>query len=116
MIRVLPAVIVIALYVYALVDLATSPSDQVRTLPRLVWLLVILVIPVVGAVGWLVLGRPRTTPGPGGRGGGIAARLPGVDPRRPSGYSSGPVAPDDDPDFLRRLDEQQRRDQRREES
>ena len=44
----------------------------------------IVALPVVGPVGWFAVGRPP--------GGGIAG--PG---RRP------PIAPDDDPDFLRRL-------------
>ena len=113
MLRVLPVVILIALYVYVLIDLATSPSPQVRTRPKLVWRLVILVIPVLGAVAWLVLGRPRTAPGGGGGGGGgLRSRLPGPEPRGPSGYAQGPVAPDDDPDFLRKIDEKRRRDER----
>ena len=110
MLRVLLFLAVIGLFVYALIDLATSPSDQVRSLPRPVWLLVILVIPVLGAVAWLVLGRPAAAPGGGGNGGGgLRSWLPGPEPRGPSGYSAGPIAPDDDPDFLRRLDDERRK-------
>ena len=109
MLRVLPFLLILGLYVYALIDLATSPSEQVRALPRLVWLLVILVLPVVGAVAWLVLGRPVSARGGGNGGGGLRSRLPGPEPRGPSGYAAGPIAPDDDPDFLRKLDEQRRK-------
>jgi len=108
--RVLLLVLVLAVYIYALVDLATAPSDEVRLLPRPVWLLVVLLVPVAGPLGWLWLGRPSTGDGGdgGGGGGGLRERFPfggggGTD------YASGPVAPDDDPDFLRGLDEQRRR-------
>ena len=107
MLRVLPFLLILGLYVYALIDLATSPSDEVRSLPRLVWLLVILVIPVLGAVAWLVLGRPVSAPGNGG--GGLRSRLPRPEPRGPSGYAAGPIAPDDDPEFLRKLDDERRK-------
>ena len=79
-------------------------------LPKLVWLLVILVIPVLGAVAWLVFGRPAITGGDGGSGGGgLRGRIPRPEPRGPSGYAAGPIAPDDDPDFLRKLDDQRRK-------
>jgi hypothetical protein len=106
MLRYLPFVLLLALYIYAFIDLATSPRDEVRVLPRLVWLLVMIVIPVLGVVGWLLLGRPVRRPR-GGGGGGIGRRLPR--PSAPSGYSGGPVAPDDDPDFLHKLDELRRK-------
>lgn len=96
--RILPVFAVIALYVYVLVELGRSRSADVRTLPKWLWLVVILVVPVVGPVLWLFLGRPRAEiPPSGGEGGGSVGRRPGP---------SGPIAPDDDPAFLRRLDEQ----------
>lgn len=103
MIRFLPFVLLLAVYVYAFIDLATSPRNEVRLLPRLVWLLVMIVIPVLGVAGWLVLGRPLRRP----RGGGGGRRLPR--PSAPTGYSGGPIAPDDDPDFLHKLDELRRK-------
>jgi len=107
--RVLPFLLIIGLFVYALIDLATSKSDEVRALPRLVWLVVIVVIPVLGAVAYLVLGRPVSAPRGGNGGGGLRSRLPRPEPRGPSGYSAGPVAPDDDPDCLRKLDDERRK-------
>lgn len=102
MIRVIPVVLVLALYVYTFIDLATARSADVRVLPRPVWLLVILVVPVLGAVAWLVFGRPVPARGDGG---GFGARLRGPRGPRPSHPSRPPrpVAPDDDPDFLRGL-------------
>ena len=110
MLRVLPIVVLLAVYIYALIDLATSPGDEVRVLPRPVWLLVILLVPVLGPVSWLVFGRPPSRPDGGDGGGGLRDRIPRPAPRPPSGYAGGPVAPDDDPDFLRKLDEHRHND------
>jgi hypothetical protein len=114
MLRVLPVVLVLALYVYTFIDWFTSPRDDVRTFPKLVWLLLIVVIPILGAVAWLVFGRPARAPGGGGGGGG-GLRLPGSRPQPPAppGRRPGPIAPDDDPDFLRGLDDERRRSSRK---
>ncbi len=87
MVRYLPFLLLLAVVVWALVECLQTPSAQVRTLPRLAWVAVIVVLPVLGAVGWFVLGRPT------GR----------VDGGGPSTGRSRPLGPDDDPDFLRRL-------------
>ncbi|HYO20426.1 MAG TPA: PLD nuclease N-terminal domain-containing protein [Dermatophilaceae bacterium] len=96
---VLPLVAVLALYIYALIDLLRAPSTEIRLLPKWLWVIVVLLIFLIGPLMWLVLGRPRAQnpPGGGDGGGGSGGRGPG--PR-------GPVAPDDDPEFLRRIDEQ----------
>jgi len=60
----------------------------VRKLPRAAWILIILMVPIVGSLAWLTIGR-RKGSGP-----------------RPA---PRPVAPDDDPDFLRDLDRKQPR-------
>lgn len=106
MLRVLLFLLIVGLYVYVFIDLATARGDDVRALPRPVWLLVILVVPVLGAVAWLAFGRPLPQRGGGGGLGGLLGRP------RPGGSPSPrprPVAPDDDPDFLRKLDEERRR-------
>jgi hypothetical protein len=94
MLRLVPWLLVVGLTIYSLVDCAQSRDDEVRGLPKLVWVLLILVFPPIGAVAWLVAGRPQ---GPD--------RQP-PRPRRPGGSSGAPRTPrgpDDDPDFLRRL-------------
>lgn len=97
--RILPLLALIALYVYVLVDLSRAPSSEVRLLPKWLWVIVVVVLFLFGPLLWLVLGRPRAVPPQSGGegGGGSSGRRPG--PR-------GPVAPDDDPEFLKRLDEQ----------
>ena len=103
--RILIYAIPIVITLYALIDALMTPDAQARRLPKLLWLLVIVVIPFAGAVAWLLLGRPRTEPydrGSGGGGGGGSDRPPAPGCRVP-GRRRGPLAPDDDPEFLREL-------------
>lgn len=84
MLRVLPALLALVLVIYAVVDCLQSDPHAVRNLPRMGWLAIIILVPVIGAVAWLVLGSPRQ-------------------PRRRRPGRPGPKGPDDDPDFLRRM-------------
>lgn len=92
------AIVEFVLLAYALVDIIATEARIIRNLPKLVWLPVVILVPVVGPLSWLALGRPR--------GGSL---LPGTTsqeyalPRRDRRDSRQPLAPDDDPDFLRRL-------------
>lgn len=79
-----------------------------RRLSRAWWVLIIVLLPVAGAVLWFLTGRAR--PEGGQRGPGRPNGGAGGGPRRPR----GPIAPDDDPDFLRDLDRQLRDDERKE--
>ena len=82
--RVLLVVLSIAIQLYGLIDCAQREDSEVRSLPRWGWLIIIVLIPTIGAVAYLVAGRPKR-PGGGGK-----------KPKRT-------IAPDDDPDFLRGL-------------
>lgn len=84
MLRFVPVVLGLVLVIYALVDCLQSPAPQVRALSKPGWLAVIVLVPVLGAVAWLLAGRPQAGPA------GVSA------PPRP-------VAPDDDPEFLAQL-------------
>jgi hypothetical protein len=85
--RFLPVVIPIVLAIYCWIELAQSDTRDVRHAPRWAWALAIMV-PLAGPVAWLVYGRPNGDhPDP------VAVRRP---PARP-------LAPDDDPEFLRNL-------------
>jgi hypothetical protein len=87
-------VVVVILTIYALVDCAVFDRNRIRGVPRWVWIFVIILIPVIGAVLWLVIGRGR-------RG-----------KSQPAAGRTRQVAPDDDPDFLRGLDRAKNQDQR----
>lgn len=84
--RVLPFIVAIALAVYAIIDLAQTDPSRVKWFNRGLWAAVIVVVPLIGPAIWLITGKVQDTQGPPPR-------------RRPS----RPVAPDDDPEFLRRL-------------
>ena len=50
--------IVFVLWVYCVVDVITRRPEDVRHLPKVAWMVVVLLFPVVGSVAWLVAGRP----------------------------------------------------------
>lgn len=84
----------LALVVLALISCLSAERSAVRAMPRVLWVLVILLLPIIGPSLWFLAGRPRPQEPEGTRG----------RPPRPS-------SPDDDPDFLRGLDaDQSRRD------
>lgn len=91
MLRYLPVVLVVAFAVYCVFDVLGSDERARRGLPVPVWLLVVVLVPVAGGVVWLVVSRGAAHGGTGGTQG------------------RGPVAPDDDPEFLFRLDQERRR-------
>ncbi|WP_166845473.1 PLD nuclease N-terminal domain-containing protein [Isoptericola sp. BMS4] len=104
MFRVVLTLLVVGLDVYALVDLSNSEEEDRGGLPRWLWAVIILLLPVFGAVAWIVMRQTgRRASGGGGR-----PRRPGRGPQRPS----GPAAPDDDPDFLWKLEQERRRRER----
>jgi len=50
--------LVIALWIWALVDCITTDADLCRNLPKGVWLLIVLLLFDIGSILWLLLGRP----------------------------------------------------------
>jgi hypothetical protein len=58
-IELLLGVVAFALWVFCLVDVIGSPSDRIRNLPKVVWVLLILFFPLVGSIAWLAAGRPE---------------------------------------------------------
>ena len=58
----------LCLLVYCVLNIVTTPDDQLRHLPKLGWLLLVIVLPLAGGITWLVAGRPtrpaRSLPNP----------------------------------------------------
>jgi hypothetical protein len=101
------ALIAFAVWIFCIIDVITTPEGQCRNLPKLVWLLLVILLVDVGSIAWLVAGRtwtnqPADLPYKGNRG------RQNQPPLRFNGTN-----PDDDEEFLARLraraEEQRRR-------
>ncbi len=92
MLRVVVPIVVLVVFVYGLIDLIRTDARLTKGISKTAWIIVQIVLPVIGAVLWFLIGRPRNETAPA-----------------PASYRH-PTAPDDDPDFLRNL-EQRRRNQ-----
>jgi hypothetical protein len=73
------ALVATAFWVYTIVDCAIQPPIRHRGVSKPVWVLIVVLLPVLGGILWLVVGRSRQMP--------KGARR----------------APDDDPEFLGRI-------------
>ncbi|MDQ1718660.1 MAG: hypothetical protein QOE89_2613 [Pseudonocardiales bacterium] len=116
-------------WLWAIFDSITSDKARVRSLPKPVWVVLIVILvefAPIAALAWVLFGRPRgenqnpfaRPPGSfgpiggafGGRWGGSGSGRPGSGGSGSGGSGSGgsgrrpkgrPVGPDDDPDFLK---------------
>lgn len=70
------ALLLIAFWVYSIVDCALQPPTRHRGVSKPVWLLIVVLLPIVGGLLWFIVGRARRRAQPTFR------------------------APDDNPDFL----------------
>ena len=104
------ALLELILLVYCVLDIVTTPETQVRNLPKLLWLVLVIVLPIVGGIAWLVAGRPQGGTRPGGLPyKGNTGRFPEYDrPGRAAAQN-----PDDDEAFLRGLRERAEEQRRR---
>ncbi|AJW80164.1 MULTISPECIES: PLD nuclease N-terminal domain-containing protein [Clavibacter] len=73
------AVVIVFFTVFVIVDTSLTPRTRMRGLPKPAWIAVVVLVPVIGGILWLAIGKDRT------------------DLARASGRRLGP---DDDPDFL----------------
>lgn len=88
----------IGLWIFCVIDVITTPEDRCRNLPKIAWVLIVIVLIEIGAIAWLVAGRRWDPKQPDAR-------------ERPT--RRAPLAPDDDEEFLAglkaRAEEQRRR-------
>jgi hypothetical protein len=89
--RYLPFLLLVALVVYTVVDVVNADEDERLGVHPALWVLGIVLLPPLGSIAWLAVRFSRRRPGPS----------------RPQ--PRGPLAPDDDPEFLWRLEQERRR-------
>lgn len=93
--RILFTLLVIGLTTYAVIDCVRTEDERRPGVPTWAWVIMILFLqPLIGSLIWLFISRFYSN-GPG-----------------PSQHYRAPVAPDDDPDFLRYLRDKNLREQR----
>ena len=100
----IPLILVaVGVMIYALIEAISTPSDRVRIMPKGVWIVVIVLIPLVGGVLWLLFGNQNSY---------LASTVQGF--KQTSGPAR-PASPDDDEEFLRSLDIQRAQQKKAEE-
>ncbi|GIM97643.1 PLDc N-terminal domain-containing protein [Paractinoplanes toevensis] len=94
MVRVFIFLAAVQLVLFVLALISALSADRVRNAPRALWVLLIILVPLLGALAYFLWGRPLAVP------------TEGAPPRR---SGARPSSPDDDPDFLRRMNTEQSR-------
>ena len=124
---VLFVLLAVGVWAYCLIDAIMTPQHELRSLTTLRWAFLITILPVIGAIAWLLAGRParrwRTPMMPHHLAGTPRLGQQEAIRRHPAGREMEPVAdtqpsdpfdypvpgislpigPDDDPEFLREL-------------
>jgi signal transduction histidine kinase len=90
-----------ALWIYCLFDVIMTDESRIRNLPKVTWIFIVLITSVVGAVAWLVGGRPQSPQRGLPYKGNTGAAYPEYE--RPGRFV--PTNPDDDAEFLRKVRE-----------
>jgi hypothetical protein len=97
--RLVGYLLLIGLVVYCVIEIVRSEDDERLGVPPALWVLLVVLVPVLGSIVWLAVSRTRRAQrAPAKSGWGTASR-----------NASGPTAPDDDEEFLWRLDEERKR-------
>ena len=105
------AVVSFALWVYCLIDVIGTPDARIRNLPKVVWVLLVLLFPLVGSIAWLVAGRPDSSTA---RRSPYEREAPGF-PEYDRPGRAAPADPAKDDEFLRQVRERAEEQRRRHE-
>ncbi|MEY3310605.1 MAG: hypothetical protein RL107_741 [Actinomycetota bacterium] len=94
------SLLIAAVIVYAIVDVAITPASRIRALPKWLWIVVVVLVPLIGAILWLIVGKVR-------RGSTTKPTTPTDIVDR--GATSGPFSTESVDDRIARLEEELRR-------
>lgn len=98
-------VLILALTIYSLLDCARTPEESMPArMPKLLWIVIIVMVTVIGPIAWIIVSRVKAAED---RDGAVEPTVwsskDGTRFRRAE--RPRPVAPDDDPEFLRGLEQ-----------
>lgn len=100
----IPLILVsVGVMIYALIEAISTPSERVRIMPKGLWIVVIVLIPLIGGVLWLLFGNQNSY---------LASTVQGF---KKTSRPARPTSPDDDEAFLRSLDIQRAQQKKAEE-
>jgi len=87
-------------WLYALVESISSDETLIRNLPKMAWVILIVLAPPVGSIAWFIAGRPQ----------GDRSPLLRDDPVPPKQIPANrrPVGPEDSPQFNTYIEERRR--------
>src|SRR3954463_14416232 len=74
---------VLLFWAWAVIDVIATDSALIRNLDKVLWLLLVIMLPVLGALAWLLLGRPEGAGFMPGRNGSSPPAPPPEFPRNP---------------------------------
>lgn len=91
------SLLTIVLMIFALITVITSRDDQVKFLPKMAWIIIVILLPLIGSVLWFTIGREYD-------GGGIS--LPRRQPRQAPRAQTQTWAPPTEPIDTRTTEQQ----------
>lgn len=101
---------VFVVWVWTLAQVLLTPDALVRRLPKVAWLVIVFLFPMLGTVGWYVFGRPETT---GRRTASAYERPTPAFPEYDRPGRAAAVDPEKDEEFLRQVRERAEEQRRR---
>lgn len=53
------ALAAVALWIFCIIDVITTEEAEMRNLPKMVWLLIVVFLGAIGSIAWFIAGRPQ---------------------------------------------------------
>ena len=78
----------LVLWIFCILDVISTEEALCRSLPKYLWLFIVIILPDVGSIAWLLLGRPV------GAGFRLGSQIGVYRPQKRA------IGPEDSPDFL----------------
>ena len=88
------ALALLVLWIFCILDVISTDEALCRNLPKYFWLIIVIILPDVGSIAWLLLGRPV------GAGFRLGSQVGVYKPQKRA------IGPEDSPDFLASIERQ----------